>query len=322
MNKRIEDLRVIGVPWHVAHQYELAKIFKQYDLLVNMERTWGEKSRPMPENMNWVVDYKPGKYDLAILHVDQQAVLPRNRKGQLFRSIRDLITDIPVVVINHMTPFDDHLEQDELIFKMKQMVGDLPMITNSKQAAEQWGWGTPIIHGMDPDEWTSDLPKEPRAVCFISKAGMNKAYRRELLEQTIEILEERGINLVWIGVNKKLQSNNFDQYRDLLGRSLIYFNPTWQSPMPRSRTEAMFSGCCIISTRHHDWSDYIEDGVNGFIVKDNPHSAADLITRLLTTDYKEALEVGRRGRETAIKEFHIDRWKADWSKFLSENTNL
>lgn len=318
MKKRIEDLRVIGVPWHVAHQYELSKLFKQYDLLVNIERTWGEKSRPMPENMNWVLEYEPGKYDLAILHVDQQAVLPRNRKGQLFRSIRDLITDIPVVVINHMTPFDDHLEQDELIFKMKEMVGDLPMITNSKQAAEQWGWGTPIIHGIDPDEWFHDLPKEPRAVCYVSRAGMEYAYRRELLDQTIEILNERGINFVWIGVNKKLQSNTFDEYRELLGRSLIYFQPTWQSPMPRARTEAMMSGCCIISTRHHDWGDYITQGEDGFVIPDNPESAANIITELLTTDYKRALEIGKRGRQTAIKNFHIDRWKADWSAYLEE----
>lgn len=315
--KKLKDLRVIGVPWHVAHQYELAKLFKQYDLLVNMQRTWGEKSRPMPENMSWKLEYTPGEYDLAILHVDQQAVLDRNSKGALFRSIKELITDIPVVVINHMTPYDDHFEVEEICQKMRELVGDLPMITNSKQAAEQWGWGTPIIHGMNPDDWLHDLPKEPRAVCYISRAGMDRAYRRELLEQTIDILADRGITFGWIGVNKLLQPKDFNEYRELLGRSLVYFNPTWQSPMPRSRTEAMMSGCCIVSTRHHDWDSYIEDGVNGFITPDNPKAAADIITRLLTTGYQEALAVGKRGRETALKEFHIDRWAKDWETYLA-----
>lgn len=316
MKRKIKDLRVIGVPWHVAHQFELAKLFKQYDLLVNIERTWGEKSRPMPENMEWQVEYDPGKYDLAILHVDQQAVLDRNRKGMLFRSMKALIKDIPVVVINHMTPYDDQLEIDEIKRRMKELVGDLPMITNSKQAAEQWGWGHPIIHGLNPSDWLHELPKEPRVVSYVSRAGMNRAYRRELLEDTIDILAERGINLGWIGVNKLMRPENFDEYRELLGRSLIYFSPLWQSPMPRSRTEAMMSGCCIVSTKHHDWADYIEDGVNGYLIPDNPKAAADLLSRLLTTGYQEALEVGRKGRELAMKEFSHERWASDWEKYL------
>ena len=313
--KKIEDLRVFGVPWHVAHQYELAKLFKSYTLLLNHYRTWGEKSRPMPANMNWALEYQPGKYDLAILHVDQQCVDPRNNKGRLFREVKELITDIPVVVINHMTPFDDKLESYEVINGMRELVGDLPMITNSKLAAKQWGWGYPIIHGLNPDEWL-DLPKEPRAVTSLSQSGMNIAYRRELIHTTQELLQERGLAFTWIQVDKKCSS--FEEYRDYLGRSLIYFNGTWQSPMPRSRTEAMLSGCCVISTRHHDWDEYIENGVNGFIIPDNPKSAADLIERLLTTGYEEAVEVGQRGREFARKYFIHDRWKADWVTFLTK----
>lgn len=308
-----KTLKVIGVPWHTAHQFELAKMFRKYDLLLNHYREWGESSRPMPENMNVVLDFDPKDYDLAILHVDQQCIEPQNNKGKLFREFEELTRGMKRVVINHMTPYDDKLELDECVDGMRELVGDIPMVVNSKQASAQWGWGTPIIHGINPDEW-ENLPKEPRVVTSLSTGGMNKAYRRELLHVTIDMLREKGHDLQWIQATVRPKS--WELYKEYIGRSLIYFNPTWQSPMPRSRTEAMMSGACIVSTRHHDWDQYIENGVNGFIIPDNPQTAADLIAELLTTRIKEAREIGQRGRETAIKHFHINRWMEDWSKFL------
>ncbi len=309
-----KDLRVFGIPWHTAHQYELAKLFKSYDFLINYYREWGTSSRPRPENSKDVMIFNPNDYDLAILHVDQQCIDPKNNKGKLFREAKALTEGMKRVIINHMTPFDDKLEFDDVVNGMRELVGDIPMVVNSRQAATQWGWGTPIIHGLDVSDWW-DLPKEPRVVTSLSTGGMAKAYRRELLHVTMEILKEDDIELVWIQSTHKCKS--WDEYREYLGRSLIYFNPTWQSPMPRSRTEAMLSGCCIVSTRHHDWENYIENGVNGFIIPDNPQSAARIIKELLTTRVKEAREIGERGRQTAIKEFSQERWAADWEKFLT-----
>lgn len=311
--KAMKDLRVIGIPWHTAHQYELAKLFGKYDMLMNHYREWGDVSRPMPENMEIVLNFDPNDYDLAILHVDQQCVQPAMNKHKLYSEFKALTDNMPRVVINHMTPFDDRMESSEVISKMKDLVGTIPMITNSKQAAVQWGWGTPIIHGMEIDEWP-DLPKEPRVVTSLSTGGMATAYRRELLHATIEIVKERGFDFVWIQSDKKFTS--FEEYRDFVARSLIYFNATWQSPMPRSRTEAQLTGACVISTRHHDWDSYVENGVNGFIIPDNPQSAADLICRLLTDGYKEAIAVGKAGRQMARQNFNHDRWAADWYFFL------
>ena len=315
MKKSLKELNVYGYPWHVGHQYELAKLFNSYTFQTNYQRTWGEVSRPFPKNGKWALEYTQGAYDLAIFHVDQQCVSPSSQKGRLIKDMQKVIKDIPIVVINHMTPFDDTLETFEVIQAMKDLIGDTPMVVNSKQAAEQWGWGTPIIHGLEPDEWL-DLPKEPRIITSLSKAGMSTAYRRELLHETIEILEERGIKVVWIQSDKKF--NNFDSYRDYIGRSAIYFNATWQSPMPRSRTEAMMSGACVVSTGHHDWASYIEDGKNGFIVPDNPKAAAALLEDLIMNRYQEVVAIGKAGRETAIKEFHHDRWAADWTTLLTK----
>lgn len=61
--------------------------------------------RPLPEGVKFVPYYQPGRYDLAVLHLDQQCVDPNIGKGTLYRHLNKVIQDIPKVVINHGTPF-------------------------------------------------------------------------------------------------------------------------------------------------------------------------------------------------------------------------
>ena len=59
-------------------------------------------------NVNWVDHYEPGKYDFALIHLDQQCMdepLWQRGKGSLFRELNEVITDIPKIVINHGTPY-------------------------------------------------------------------------------------------------------------------------------------------------------------------------------------------------------------------------
>lgn len=328
----MKKFKVIGVPWHTAHQYELAKLpfIGQYDLIINPWRYWGDSQRPMPKNMNYVTHYEKGKYDFAILHIDQQSIYdPQNNdrisKGRLYIELNELITDIPKIVINHMTPFHDKYETPYVIDFIKKQVGDNFMVTNSFEAAKQWGWGYPIHHGIEIDEWW-DLPKEPRAVVALSPAGMEKAYRRIFLHTVMRLLKDMGVPFFWIGADKKF--NSFDDYRDFLGRSLVYFNPTWQSPMPRSRTEAMLSGCCIVTTPYQDADSFIKDGENGFLtsmeqirdprVMDNPNFAANLIKRLVLDEPEKALAVGKKGRESARAIFNSNAFSTRWKNMLIE----
>lgn len=332
MNKPI---RVFSLPWHIAHQYELLKLSPEVEFtyLINYARKWGEQARPMPEHLKWTTCYEPGKYDLAILHVDQQCLSPKLSVGKagVFRQIRSQIKDIPIIVINHGTPvypeaFMQLAEQagfkateqgaeEWARIEMKRLLeGVSEMVVNSHQAQEMWGWGKAIIHGLDPSEWWNSV-KEPRITTFISAAGIGqKYYGRRLFQRTREaLLEKYGIELVWIGQDKYCGS--FDEYRDFLGKSLIYFNPTFGSPMPRTRTEAMMSGSCIVTTKHHDADKFIEDGVNGFLVKDNPEHCAKVLADL-TFDYKKAYAVGQQGRKDAIKLFNVERFKAEWLELI------
>lgn len=327
----MKKLRVFSVPWHVAHQHELAKLsfIGRYDFIVNPYRTWGEQSRPFPKNARWVSHYEKGAYDLAILHCDQQSIYDpekgdRIHKGKLYQELRQAIgNDVPIVTINHMTPFHDKYESPYVVKFIKDMTAGTHMVVNSHEARKQWGWGTTITHGMDSSEWL-DLPKEPRVVTVLTPAGMEKAYRRIFLTTVRRLLAEKGVPFTWIGVDQKMHS--FNEYRDYLGRSLVYFNPTWQSPMPRARTEAMLSGCCVVTTPYQDAKMFIEEGVNGFLtsrheitdprVMDNPEGTANTIKRLVLEEPEVALTVGKAGKETARKLFTPEKFEEQWRTFL------
>ena len=190
------------------------------------------------------------------------------------------------------------------------------MITNSYRAAEQFGFGTAIWHGMDPNEWW-DLKKEFKVATFISPGGLDKYYDRTFLEGIREELYLRDIQHCHISVDWK--ARDWDDYREFLGKTLIYINPTRESPMPRSRTEAMLSGACVLTTPHQDADMFIEDGVNGFIIPRNPIFVADLAEKLLN-NYDQTVEIGQRGRETALKKFSFERYAEDWKRILQDVT--
>ena len=197
--------------------------------------------------------------------------------------------------------------------------GASKVVCNSHEAKKMWNLGDlsqTIIHGIDPSEWR-DLVKEPRIVTFISPSGIgDKYYGRRLFSSTRSILKEKyGIELVWISMDK--HCTDWEDYKFFLGKSLVYFNPTFASPNPRARLEAQMSGCCIVTTKHQDADKWFENGVNGFLVNDNPEEVAKVLSERIF-DYKGSLKVGQEGKKTAMKIFSGERFRTDWIKLIEE----
>lgn len=338
----MKRINIFGVVNHVGNQFEMLKLAKKYPVkfhyLENNVRRWSEYSaRPEPttwlseDEFEWVTHYEPGKYDLAILHVDQQHVDPSIGKGQLYRAMNEVIQDIPKLVINHGTPMWDEFYTEDIVINggvihtpkgekrldgMKDLIGDNFMVVNSYDAVDRWGWGYPLIHGMDADEWY-DLPKEPRVTISLSPGGLDKYYNRQLLTAIkAEVQAMSGLMVTHITVNYK--AIDWNDYKEILGSSLIYINPTLDSPMPRSRTEAMLSGCCVLTSKYHNADEFIEHGVNGLIVPDNPLSYAEAIHGLLNNCYKDAVRIGQKGKETAKKYFNNERYHQDLYYLIKE----
>ena len=346
-----EKTRIFNIPWHIAHQYELFRI-------PNTEWSWltqhrrGYSAFPRGDYFaelggKWVPHFEPEDYDMAVLHLDQQCFedgIWESGKGSLFREVNSVVAGtIPKVCIMHGTPYypesypsditaENYLERgytedqidmsSELIEKYKEVVKDFDaLIFNSHEAQKQWGMASDprartIWHGMDADEWWS-LPKEPRVVTMISPAGLDKYYDRAFLASVKDALAERHIQHCHITVDASFK--DWTEYRNFMARSLIYFNPTKHSPMPRSRTEAMFSGSCVITTGGQDAEMFIESGEDGIIVPRNTQFVVELIESLLL-DYKKAVAIGERGREKAKQVFPLEKFHEEWAKVISDVT--
>ena len=339
-------INVFGVLNHQAHQYDMLKLSKTHNVkfwyLENNVRRWSKYGgRPEPttwltkDEFEWVTFYEPGKYDVAILHSDQQHVDPLIGKGALYRQLNDLIQDVNKIVVQHGTPMYDSYPEDYVINGgtvqttrgkrsidgMKDLVGDNFMIVNSYEAVDRWGWGYPLIHPVYPDEWW-DLPKEPRVILPLSPGGLDTYYNRSLCTAIKSaVYEKSGITIIHPNVNITFDADNWTQYREFLGSTLIAIFPFKDSPMPRSRDEAMASGCVVLSSRYHGASEYIEHGVDGFIVPDNPLSYATAIDALINEAYTEAVEMGQRGKEKVKKLFTPKRYNDELYHIISEVAN-
>lgn len=262
----MSQLRVFGVLNHLGHQHDMLKLAEKYPVeftyLDNNVRKWGRfHHRPKPKHLKWATHYEKGKYDLAILHVDQQHVTPHIGKGQLYNDLNEVIQDIPKIVINHGTPMypemydedivinggDFHLQNGEVhkVKGMKEKIGNNFMVVNSYEAVKRWGWGYPLIHGLDPTDFY-DLPKEPKVVLSLSAGGLDTYYNRQLITyiktHTREIV---GLDVIHTSIEPYVM-RDWQEYKELLGQSLIMITPFKDSQMPRARTEGMLSGCLIL----------------------------------------------------------------------------
>jgi glycosyltransferase involved in cell wall biosynthesis len=135
------------------------------------------------------------------------------------------------------------------------------------------------------------------------------------------VREKTGLDVYHINVNIKFDEDNWEQYKKFIGSSLINISPYKDSPMPRSRTEAMLSGACVLSSRYHNADEFIEHGVDGFIVPDNPLSYANAIHELLNGNYRNAVAIGQRGKIKAQQVFDVDRYLDELYNIITQVAN-
>lgn len=320
-------LRILTTPWHVSHFYDLFTAMDKdadFFLLPNNWRPWFRDIRPLPRNASFVPYLEKEKYDLAIIDVDQQCVLPEFGKSKVFRRMKEITEGMPRVVINHGGPVYpeklryanyETLEQaeDRCRDTMRKLVKGIPMVVNSHAAAseKEWGWGTPIWHGISPDNWL-DLPKEPRVFTALSPGGTDTYYNRERMNEVAGRLEDYGYTLYWAKINV-----GEEKYKDMLGSSLIYLDTSFRTPMNRARTEAMLSGACVVQVEGaHDLEMFAKDGENMVIVPDNTDAICRTIVDLIENRYHEAVDIGQSGKETAIEKFNPSRYRDDWMNLI------
>ncbi len=315
--------------WHEPHQFNMINALKdhcQFDYCLNSRKHWDHTQRPVPPGLKFVPHYERGLYDFAIFHVDQRIYVPDDWEYKIYTALNEYIDDIPKIVINHGSPvfpeaFGHHdpfppvSEMENTITGFVQsVIGNNTMIVNSHTAAsdKEWGFGMSIIHGMDPKDWW-DLPKEPRVFTALPIQDLDTFYNRKCLKETGELLYyQYGFLLNCANFNVP-SFRSFDDYRNYLGRSLVYLDTSVRTPMNTARTEAFLSGCCVVQVEGaHDIDQWAKNGHNIILVPNDPLKIAAVIADLLENRYEEACQIGQNGKKMAMEIFDRDRYRNDW----------
>ena len=249
-------IRIGKVPWHTGHDYELSKMPVEFLVAGDTHRRWALTQRPVPPNVHFVNSDAVLAADMLILHVDQW-IFQEIDKLTLFRKF--LHAKVPKVIINHGCNMVDGCSKEE----MADLLGDNFVICNSSTAHRLWGLKNSVYihHGMSPEEWPQTNYGRQNIIVTQPASKIHSAYRNNDAIMAFESIS--GIKVDWVGRDMKFDT--FDKYRAFLAKSSVYFNPSFASPNPRARTEAMLCGLVPVTTNAHDESRYIINGENGFV---------------------------------------------------------
>lgn len=313
-------LRILDHAWHQPHSYRLHALPATFDYYLVGSRTWDERVRPVPPNWRgFVCDPDPAEYDLILSHIDNWVDRSplRATPFRVMNLIAKGAPGVPRVCIMHGTP-DNEENRQNITRILDDAPGGAPfMVCNSQQAYEDWGLGPErsraIIHGYDVDEFWSSNRRTICAITVCSAGEISRSYHGVPLLERIR----RDVPVVWCGENGDIPPfPSYEQYREWLATSLIYVHTGQRSPMPGGRTEAMLSGCCVVSTSNNDADTYIEHGETGFLCD----TAVEMIEtlKMLLAEPEQAYRVGKRGREAARVLFAADCFIADWMRLLDD----
>jgi len=332
-------LKIFDYLWHIPHQFDMMYALRNdcdFYFSLDIKTQWDVGKRPLPPNLKFVANYEPGVYDLALFHIDQQVISPKDRKRTIYNDFNRNVNGIPKIVINHGSPvltewfknnaydYDDDQIKEICKKEVKALIGNSTMVVNSYAAASEneWGFGYPVVHGMNADDWY-DLPKEPRVFTAISPGGFDNYYNRDCLNKVAEILSLKyGYILNHARVNIDSGSSP-EYYKKYLGSSLIYLDPSFRTPMNRARTEAFLSGCCVIQVEGaHDIERWGINGENIVLVPNDPARISATIVDFIENKYQQAIEIGKQGKEMAKLEFNPGRYRRDWLNIFDRVMNL
>lgn len=312
--------RLLDTNWNCGVQQEMLKFpFVDWYWLEHYYRTrytaFIAERQSTRQRVERVLSYDAGKYDAAILHLDYTCLDPvawQYGRGSIYRNLDQLIRDIPKIVILHGLPPLRY--KPPLFSQLPAILGSNYTVVSSRNAASRWGVGVPIDHGLEVAEWL-DLPKQPRIITAATSHGRADGDGQQLLKLIRQELTLRDI--IQFPMGPDYFHSDWNYYREFLGRSLLYCCPSSDLSMPHSRTEAMLSGCCVLTAPVHDASSFIEDGVNGFLIGRKAKDIIDLIEHLIANP-SLAIEVGQRGKVTATQRFNHEQFAASWQDLLNQ----
>jgi glycosyltransferase involved in cell wall biosynthesis len=203
--------------------------------------------------------------------------------------------------------------------RLVDFLGDTLVVVNSHQAGREWGFkNTKVIwQGFDPSEFP--ISTYAGEILTLNNMKARPHYRGYFLFK--EIMEGFPVEHypeetnVPIPEQYKYEAYEYScakyrNYIDTIRKYSIYLNPTYRSPMPRSRGEAMICGLVTVSAHNHDVDMFIRNTVNGFYSNDPAELREYLL--FLVNNPQIARKIGNLGRSLALDIFNHDRYLMEW----------
>jgi glycosyltransferase involved in cell wall biosynthesis len=320
-------MRILTHRGHCAHQYELWKLPHQFTCVTGIgsfSDAWVNRIRPLHSNVSFVnkdlINIKD--YDIAIVHIDEFCIdsphsilvdMGWHTRFEYFMSL-----DIPKVFLIHGTPRMDEDEESNTrkiaIDKIKKTLDNYLVVCNSEQQRLDWGFNKSktIYHGFDEKEFKKTSLIDNFFYINPSTEGSRPIINGKYLkDEVISLCGEKTFEQPSI-------MPSFPHYLRHLSTRTFFFNFTRYSPMPRNRGESLMCGNIVISTPYYNWSDFIKNGVDGFICS----SSVDFyntIKYIKTLPKEEIRKISNAARKKATEVFSLKRYLSDWEKILNYN---
>ncbi len=115
---------------------------------------------------------------------------------------------------------------------------------------------------------------------------------------------------------KDRQAKTFQELVNIYNTYAVFFNPTQQSAMPRSRGEALMCGRPVVTTDNYDISRYLKHKEHA-ILANHKSEIISAIQKFLKSE-SMCQDYGEKAREAAIEHFHIKDYLEKWGQVLKE----
>lgn len=309
----VEQPKILMVPTHPGVQYHFCRVGLPVHFLGNWDQFhyW----RPKPENVVNVLpafedehlDFEPEDY--ARLLKDPRVNFPEgydlawlmfNWQFKLFRDDRSIKKLYRVSKVREL----DHPEWVELLERDDFTVVSFYPST-VEWARQKHGVDIPYIPlGLDPDAyggWTG----EDGTILSIIHSYEERGWHYHAYREATEGLPTLHID----HLDPKQEVYEYADIQRALQRARLYLHDGEQE-YTITLIEAMMTGMPLVTFRLPNVERYVVHGDNGFVC-DTAEQVREAC-QLLLSDDDLAAKMGAASRDKALREFHEERWRAQW----------
>lgn len=307
-----EPLNILTFPTHERYESLLAKTKNNfYSIEIPKWKKWNTTYEPIPNN------YSILKTIPADLDFDLVFTLAKHQYSKGLELARAL--HLPLLCLEVFVPQPGISKQ--ILEESKTLMRGHANVFINRYSRDIWGWdGEPntfvIEHGIDTDifkpadEVSERIPHILSCVNDWANRDWSHGYR---LYRHIT----RDLPVLPLGDTPGL--SRAVSFKDLVRHyqeSAVYVNTTLEVPVPTALLEAMACGCAIVTTGTGGISDFIVDGVNGFISNDPERLRSCL--QMLLDDPELCSELGGAARQTILEKFSLFRFIYEWQVIFRE----